>query len=400
MNPSRHSPVPPRRHRGRRLTGVAVLLVGTLTAAAPSPRETPLNPTDHDYLYRQHVWFQAQDAEAQHRYRKMHAAFESLPADDQTRLTRVLQDYQSWLARLPDADRQRVYDAPTRADRLAAIGELKEQEWVGTLPRPYQREYATTAGAERRAKVAAWRTEEVDRREEWNVAHRNWSDFLPGKQPAVLQGENLILVDRFVENLKPALSNDERQRLDLSKAMITDQGAYYPYAWTVANLADAHPLCPGRMGPKDFATLPPTVSTHLAKQTHLFKKKGGTLIASADDARDVRRAIGRWPDFAIELTKYIHKHGLKELPALGDCREVDMPPEVQDALKQLRTLSRKFSEVKTQLDQLDKTQGNWPEYPLKLLEVCRKNQVPVPGWALPGQPQVWDKLKAGRGKVK
>ena len=39
---------------------------------------------------------------------------------------------------------------------------------------------------------------------------------------------------------------------------------------------------------------------------------------------------GRWPDFAVELTKFTQKHNLKLPVQLGDCYKKDMPPEVTE----------------------------------------------------------------------
>jgi hypothetical protein len=389
--------------RDRRSRVVVALSVGVLclvTAAAPGPRETPLNPTDHDYLYRQHVWFQAQDPETQLRYRRLHAAFEALPPDEQAHLSRLLQSYQTWLARLPEADRDLVYAAPTAADRLAVVRRLREADWVATLPAPYRRAYdALTDDRARRAKVAAWRAEVADRREEWAVAQKNWPEFQPGRLPAALQSEGKAL-DRFLDNLRHALTDEESRQLDQAKAASEDQLSHHHFYWLVANLAEAHPLCPGRVGPKDFPALPAEVQSVLLAQPGLFTKKGDTLVPTAEDAKDLRKSVGRWPDFAVELTRYCQRHGLGDLPPLGDCKEADMPSEVREAVKRLRDQVKRTKENREQFDQLQKAEGKWPDYPLKVAELCRKHQIPLPGWALPGPPGLWDKLKAGRGKVK
>jgi hypothetical protein len=388
-------------HPTRRMTAaVGVAALCFVTAAAPGPRETPLNPTDHDYLYRQHVWFQSQDPETQQRYRRLHAAYEALPTDEQAHLARVLQSYQTWLARLPESDRELVYAAPTGAERLAVVRRLREAEWVATLPAPYRKDYeALSDESVRRAKAAAWRAELADRREEWAVAQRNWPDFQPGRLPAALQAE-MPAVNRFLDNLRHALNEEERRQLDQAEDASHNQYLHYPFFWMVANLAEAHPLCPGRVGPKDFASLPPAVVKYLLSHGKVFKKRGDSVAPVAEVSKELRRSVGRWPDFAIELTRYCQRHGLTDLPPLGDCRESDMPPEVKDALKRLRDQVKRSKEVKDQLDQLQATEGKWPDYPLKVVEVCRKNQVPVVGWTLPGPQAPWDKLKAGRGKGK
>ena len=54
-----------------------------------------------------------------------------------------------------------------------------------------------------------------------------------------------------------------------------------------------------------------------------------------DMPREVRRAQGRWPEFAAEVAAYARRNGLK-LPSLGDATKEKMPAEVVQFLdKQL-----------------------------------------------------------------
>jgi hypothetical protein len=34
------------------------------------------------------------------------------------------------------------------------------------------------------------------------------------------------------------------------------------------------------------------------------------------------------------------------------------------------------------------------------MDLAKKYKKPVPGWTLPGPPQVWDRFRAGRAKAK
>src|SRR3954469_19406451 len=122
-------------HRRRVWLTVAgcVVLVTTLLAA-----DGPVNTDDPAYLRRQYAWFQAQDPARQQQLRKLHNDFQQLPPEDQARLTRVMQAYNAWLAKLPEGDRQRVLTAPSPAERLEEVRRLREREWVESLPRPYR----------------------------------------------------------------------------------------------------------------------------------------------------------------------------------------------------------------------------------------------------------------------
>src|SRR5437762_14288991 len=89
-----------------------------LTAAAA---DGPLNPVDPAYLRRQYAWFQAQDPSRQQQLRRLHADFQQLPPEVQARLTKVMQAYNAWHAKLRAADLQRALSTGSAADRLAEL---------------------------------------------------------------------------------------------------------------------------------------------------------------------------------------------------------------------------------------------------------------------------------------
>ncbi|HKB06528.1 MAG TPA: hypothetical protein VKD90_30310 [Gemmataceae bacterium] len=359
--------------------------------------EGTLDPDNAEYLRRQNVWFRAQDPGRQQQLRKLHAEFQALDPDDRARLTRVMQTYNAWLAKLSDADRKRVLDAPNGAARLEVVRELREREWVESLPRPYKEEYAKAEGDARRQKVQEWRAEEAERREEWAVAQRTWGEFSPGKVPAVFAGEGRAQVDLYVANLKPNLSEPERKAIDDAKAAADEFGNYFWYAFEVARLSHLHPILPGRVGPKDFASLDDAVKDHLVKNDpQHFKRKGNQIVFLGDERKELRRSQGRWPEFALELADYCQKNKLTLPTPLGDCRKSDMPPEVAAAVEKLERELKRTDQGKAELKALDEAQGKWPEYPRMIIDLARKHKQSIPGWTLPGQQQMWDRLRAGK----
>src|SRR5262245_35608080 len=182
--------------------------------AASAAHDVPINPDDPAYMRRQYVWFQAQDAARQQQLRRLHAEFMDLGPEDQARLTRVMQTYNAWLGHLPAADKERVLAAPTAAERLDVIHELREHEWVESLPRPYREEYTKLEGDARRQRVQEWRTEETERREDWVLAQRHWIEYPQGKVPQVFLGEARGQIETFVNHLRENLSDVERKDLD------------------------------------------------------------------------------------------------------------------------------------------------------------------------------------------
>src|SRR6187401_1970286 len=90
---------------GRRASVRMVLTFCVLASAiCLLAANAPVNPDDPAYLRRQYAWFQAQDLARQQQLRKLHAEFQQLQPDEQSRFTRTLQTYNAWLARLPEPE--------------------------------------------------------------------------------------------------------------------------------------------------------------------------------------------------------------------------------------------------------------------------------------------------------
>ena len=362
--------------------------------AASAAHDAPINPDDPAYIRRQYVWFQAQDAGRQQQLRRLHAEFMDLGPEDQARLTRVMQTYNAWLAHVPAGDKERILSAPSAAERLEVIRDLREHEWVESLPRPYRDEYAKLEGDDRRQRVQEWRTEEAERREDWVLAQRHWIEYPQGKIPQMFLNEGRAQIETFVNRLRENLSDAERRDLDDAQKGAEDFGNYFWYAREIVRLADLHPILPGRVGPKDFSSLPDQVKAFLRERDPQFRRKG-------DDPKELRRSAGRWPEYAIELTRHCQKNSLKLLVALGDCRKDDMPTEVKQFLDRvLEPQLRKSEAGRAELEALNKAQGSWPEYPRMIMDLAKKYKMPVPGWTLPGPQQAWDRLRAGKPRPK
>jgi len=372
-------------HRVRALVSFCLLSsVLCLLVAA----DGPFNPDDPAYLRRQYAWFQAQDPGRQQQFRKLDAEFRQLPPEDQVRLTKVMQAYNAWLAKLPEADRQRVVAAPTSAERLEEVKRLREREWVESLPRPYREEYAALDLDARRQKVREWRAEEAERRDEWALAQKHWAENPGGKVPPVFENERPA-IEAFAAHLRENLSESERKSLEDARAVFDESRLWFAYGFTLVRLADQHPIFPWtKVGPKDWKELPDEVRRKLPRPVDL--------------PREVRRAQGRWPDFAVEVTAYCTRHDLS-VPPLGDCRKDAMPPEVVQVLGKWERELKKTEAGRADLKALDEDQGKWPDYPRRIVDLARKHKQPLPGWTLPtppNQPQFWERLRAARGKGK
>jgi hypothetical protein len=352
--------------------------------------DAPLNPDDPAYLRRQHAWFQAQPPQRQQQLRKLHEDFLALDERDQSRLTKVMQGYNAWLAKLPPADRERVLSAPSPGERLEVVRQLREREWVESLPRPYRDEYVRIDEAARRAKVEEWRAEEADRREESILALRHLTET-QGKVPPGFAPEARGQLDLYVGRLKENLSEAERVVLDDARAAADEYGNYFWYARELLRLSELHPILPGQVGAKDFDSLPEAVKKYLVQNGFPVRKKG-------PETRDLRRAVGRWPEFALEVVRYCQRHNLKLPAPLGDCRKEDMPADVRDYLtRTLEPVLKRSADGRADLKALDEAQGKWPDFPKLVVDLAKKYKQPIPGWTLPA---AWDRFRAAKNRPK
>jgi len=362
-------------------------------------QESSWNPDDPEYLRRQQAWFLNQETSRQKQLRKLHTEFQALDPESLARYERVLKQYNSWLSRLSDTDRQRVVTASSALARLEIVRQLREQDWLRTLPAPYRAEYARLDGEARKQKVQEWRAEEADRDEDWALALRTWDQFVPGKVPQMFLNEGRVQIEGFVQHLKENLLDHERKALDEARGNADDFGNFFGYALELVRLSDAHPILPGKVFAKDFNSLPDSVREYLIKSDKHFRKKG--VVLAGEELKELRKSLGRWPEFSVELVKYAQKNKLTLPIQLGDCRKEQMPPEVLLFLdKTLEPQLRRSEPGKADLALLNKSQGIWPDYPRMIVDLAKKHRLPVPGWTLPGQPQIWDRIRSNnvRGK--
>lgn len=371
-------------------------------SSATSGHDPQSSPDDAAYLRRQSAWFQSQEPRRQQQLRKLHSDFQQLDPDERNRLTRVMQNYGVWLSRLPAPERDRVLAAPNSLARLDAVRSLREAEWIESLPKPYRDVYAQLDNDARRVRAQEWRVEEAERREEWALAQRHWTEHPAGKVPAIMQGDARLHLDAFAGHLRENLNEAEKRDLDEARAATEDFGVgnYFSYPYLVAKLADRHPILPGAVGPKDFDSLPASVKSYLVtNDPQHFRPRG--IVPSQAEMKELRRSQGRWPEFAVELSRYCQKRNLQLPVQLGDCRKSEMPPEVIQFLdKVLEPQLRRTNVGKSELETLNKAQGAWPDYPRTIVDMARKYNTSIPGWTLPGSPQVWERFRAGKPRPK
>jgi hypothetical protein len=380
----------------RHPTCVLVLLLpaaAVLASAEPGSDDTERNarlveryrrddPAYYERLRRDLRAFYRLPAEKRERLRRLDRALQEQDSATQRRLWEVLDRFSAWLDRLPDDDRRRVEEAPTRAERLRVISELREQEFVRRLPKAV-RQHLDQLSAEMRAlQLARLRVEERQMRQAWDPDGRHGPRFAPAPDRPVraadLSPEALTYLR---EVLTPMMSEKDKSELKAA------DGKWPLYARTLLDLAEKHPVVlPGTpAGPTSVKDLR-TGDWPDARAVYQRVTKGGT--ASTQEAKHLRQLEGKWPDFARELTRLAHKHMLPIKP-FGPCRPDEFLPVVQafirDDLAPQLTAQEKV--------ELEKAQGLWPDYPEKLRDLSRAHNLEVPMMKLPGARRLWDKVR-------
>jgi hypothetical protein len=123
--------------------------------------------------------FQSLPVDQQERMRQLDKQLSAENAATNKKLMKVLERYVNWLEKLPPADRQFIEDASNSKERLRRIREVREKQWVQTLPKAVREEIMRAKGADRQALIKKYRQEEKKRRQEWDAAMKRG-----GGQPA------------------------------------------------------------------------------------------------------------------------------------------------------------------------------------------------------------------------
>jgi hypothetical protein len=185
------------------LIGLAAGLLGALTLGVPAQTQEPTAPRRPDWR-RDYAAFQALPPEMQQRIRQLDRELRELDPETQARLLRVMQRYAEWLSRLPPEDRQYIEQAGSTAEKLQRIRELRERQWVATLPKADRDRIDAAPPSERPQLIASLRDRERLRELEWLVMQTYAGD----RQEAARQD-----LARWRDELFAKLTRDERTRL-------------------------------------------------------------------------------------------------------------------------------------------------------------------------------------------
>lgn len=145
----------------------AAMLVGACQACATGA--DPATPPARTYR-KEYADFQAKPPAAREHLKKIDRGLAEEDTESQLRLLRLMQRYSDWLDALPPDQRQRIDGAASTEERLARIAEVREEQWIATLPRADRvrlAEAKSRSDAEYRGLIDEIRKESQAREAEW-----------------------------------------------------------------------------------------------------------------------------------------------------------------------------------------------------------------------------------------
>ncbi len=316
-----------------------------------------------------HAFFQL-PLERQERYLRFDRELREEDSATQATLINVLERYQDWLERLPLEQKQKILGIADLKERLTAIRELREQEWMSRQPKSQREQWQKLSGEAKSQFVQALRAEERRSQADWNVATRFWRELenkvpLPCRLADFSREEQTYITDFLI----PMLSPGEKDRL--RKA----EGNWPDYPSLLIELSDQHPLAlPGLDGPKTISELPVFIQA---------KIKGGK-IAPKWKIRE-----GQWPSFAVGVMDFFSKRGDRPPNELWAFDVLCLKSPMQEFVKNV--LSPVLSEKESLA--LINASGKWPDYPMTIQSLARAHGMHPPWYGLQflstGQGEKW-----------
>lgn len=301
---------------------------------------------------------------------------------ERARLGHVLEEYAIWLDRLPDGLRKEVLDAPNPSDRIKAIETVQIKEWQETLPTDKREKLRVTIDPNDKATlIQRWIESEKERKQEWQLAARQWQTIKERKKPWPFYDNGLKAeVEQYVKTVLKTdsattrLNPSELTRLNGCRSEIDKDAGWLQYGGLLLELSERHPSLPESRNGK-HVTNPdqiPMIDKQLRNRLPAYNK-------------NILPTVGRWPDYALAVINDVRGQKLATLPSFGPCRPGEFTIPVDDFLtgKLIPQLNA------NQLSSLKALEGRWPEYPRKMMDLARQMDLSVPGVTLPGQPKLW-----------
>jgi hypothetical protein len=144
--------------------------------------------------------------EARARLHEVDRYLSQQPESRRNHLLGIMRQYRDWLEQLSPEERRAIEEAPSTAAKLTRIRELREQQWLASLPRA-QREEIAAAAPDQRALVMA------RVRQDWQSWEEDWRR-LDQEEPELLHAEEEEIYRWFRDELGKKLTTTELRRLN------------------------------------------------------------------------------------------------------------------------------------------------------------------------------------------
>ncbi len=317
--------------------------------------------------------------EEKDRLRRLNEEIEELPVSRQRRLFRVMHRYESWLENLPEEERQKILLAPDKRARLKLISNLRQQQWIQTLPKAYRRQISQLAGPEQDQLIQQIRREQKLWNAKWQLAFNHWIDLVNPNRRRTLETR----IEDFPKELQAYIN--EYLRLVMSKQewnqLKAAEGQWPKFPCLLVQIADRYPTAlPGPRGPTTLAQLPRAVRERLIRSKSLNR-------------RLLLRAQGKWPAFGKAVAEMANKGQLGLPYELWPTRIEDLSKGCREFLRNqlMPVLSEK------EIQQLERAEGYWPEFPLTIQRLAKVRSLTVPWATLPGPSRKWEAYRVEGG---
>jgi hypothetical protein len=342
-------------------------------------------------------------SERQQQLRTLHKQLREEPS-----LRPLLEAYATWLDRLPEGERREVLSAPNGELRWNVIRQMRERHWREALPQNLKALLARAASAEETLRLAnELRDREQSRREEWDLAKRQWqpnkadqpkpwpfsdpslAKQLDGYVKSVLGVDLNVGFERKGERLEfvvPTacrLTREELNELKIKYDLANRDGYWGVYAECLYRMSERHPGLP-RPGKGEAIVranqLPVSYNRHLPKDGMPKKLR-------------FEQMSGKWPEFALAIHDAVKSPKAGEsLPPLGPSKPGEFTDEVNSFLNGQLLPALADPKSKRELDALASAEGKWPEYPRLVMDIAKARNMFVPGVSLPGDPDLWTRF--------
>lgn len=348
--------------------------------ADPSPDETAARdelyqlrrerPEEYARLRHNLAWLNNLPAERRDTVIKLYRDLRSLRSSHRLHLVEVARRYADWLERLSADQRQKIEQIADSLERLKLVRQLREQQWVLTLPVASQKRLTEMKEDERLQEIQRLRLAERWWQRQWHASLAHWNELMERRPlPARLEDFPPDVQTYVNEYLKPMLSQQEKDKLEKA------QGQWPLYPCTLVDLADQHPpALPGPHGPSHFNELPVEVQKRL--------QRGG----AKKTALQLKRFEGRWPDYGSAVARLVKQQALSLPNELWPIRLEDLSQPMRDFV---------VDKLKPALDReelalLRQAEGTWPEFPKTIQELARRHYLRPPWQTLPGLTTRWE----------